>query len=108
MSYKRPLFSTLYAALTRPAPVIHVLIGPRQAGKTTIAKQIQEAIPIPTIYATADSPVLLDASWIETQWRRAVAQGISSGGPLVLILDEVQKIRGWKMIPQLTSSANMV
>jgi predicted AAA+ superfamily ATPase len=95
MNYERPLLSTLRADLTRSATVIHALIGPRQVGKTTIAHQIQESIGIPTIYATADSPVPLDTAWIETQWRRAVAEGSASGGPVLLILDELQKVRGW-------------
>jgi predicted AAA+ superfamily ATPase len=57
MNYSRPLYTTLLATLSRPTPVIHVLIGPRQVGKTTIARQIEHAIDIPTLYATADSPV---------------------------------------------------
>ena len=95
MSYERPLLSTLRTELSRPTPVIHVLIGPRQVGKTTIAHQIQESIDISTVYATADSPVSLDSAWIETQWRRVVADSGPSGGPILLILDEVQKVRGW-------------
>lgn len=75
MSYERPLKSVILAELSRPAPVIHVIIGPRQVGKTTIARQIQDSIGIPTIYATADSPIPLDAGWVETSWRRAVAEG---------------------------------
>ena len=67
MIYKRLLKSALLAELSRPTPVIHVLIGPRQVGKTTIARQIQESIAIPIIYATADSPIPLDGAWIETQ-----------------------------------------
>ena len=54
--------------------VIHVLIGPRQVGKTTIARQIQESVDYRTIYATADSPIPLDDSWIHTHWRRALAE----------------------------------
>jgi hypothetical protein len=95
MSYERPLLSPLRSLLSRPTPVIHALIGPRQVGKTTIARQIQETIGFPSIYATADSPVPLDSSWIETHWRRAVAEGTSSGKPVLLILDELQKVRGW-------------
>lgn len=95
MNYERPLSSTLLAELSRPTPVIHVLIGPRQVGKTTIARQIQEVIDIPTLYATADSPVPLDSAWVETHWRRAVAEGGTKGTPVLLILDELQKVRGW-------------
>jgi hypothetical protein len=95
MSYERPLLSTIRTVLSRPTPVIHVLIGPRQVGKTTIARQIEQSIGIPSVYATADSPVSLDSAWIETQWRRSVADSTPSGGPILLILDEVQKVRGW-------------
>lgn len=95
MIYKRQLYETLHAALSRPAPVIHVMIGPRQVGKTTIARQIQETINIPCVYASADSPVPLDSAWIETQWRRSVAEAAASGTPVLLILDELQKVRGW-------------
>jgi len=101
MNYSRPLYTTLLATLSRPTPVIHVLIGPRQVGKTTIARQIEHAIDIPTLYATADSPVPLDSAWLETQWRRAVAEGGSGGRPVLLILDELQKVRGWSEILKL-------
>ena len=95
MKYERPLLSILRTELLRPTRVIHVLIGPRQVGKTTIARQIEESIGISSVYATADSPVPLDSAWIETQWRRATVEGAASGGPILLILDEVQKVRGW-------------
>ncbi len=95
MNYKRPLFTTLSAALSSPSPVIQVMIGPRQVGKTTIARQIQESIDVPTLYATADSPVPLDSGWLETQWRRAVSESATTGLPVLLILDELQKVRGW-------------
>lgn len=95
MSYKRPLYTTLLANISHPIPVMHVIIGPRQVGKTTIARQIEASIAMPAVYATADSPVPLDAAWIETQWRRALAQAQASGEPVLLILDELQKVRGW-------------
>jgi predicted AAA+ superfamily ATPase len=95
MSYQRQLAKTLHDLLARPTPVVHVLIGPRQVGKTTIARQIESSLGIPVIYASADSPIQLDSSWIEAQWRRAVAPASSQGGPVLLILDELQKVRGW-------------
>jgi predicted AAA+ superfamily ATPase len=95
MSYLRQLQTTLSATLSLPTPVIHVLIGPRQVGKTTIARQIEQTIGFPAIYATADSPVPLDSAWVETQWRRTVSEATASGTPVLLILDELQKVRGW-------------
>lgn len=95
MSFKRHLFVNLRDEISKPTPVIHVLIGPRQVGKTTIARQIQESVNFPTIYATADSPVPLDSTWIETHWRRAVTESKAANSPVLLILDELQKVRGW-------------
>lgn len=37
----------------------------------------------------------LDFSWIDTQWRRAVTERNSVDGPVLLILDEAQKVKGW-------------
>lgn len=95
MVYERQLLLSLRNELTKPTSVIHALIGPRQVGKTTIARQIQESINFPAIYATADSPVPLDSAWIETQWRRAITESNSTHSPILLILDELQKVRGW-------------
>jgi len=66
MEYKRPLQASLLDHLSRPVTVIHAIIGPRQVGKTTIACQIQNAIGIPSIYATADSPVPLHEWFIDS------------------------------------------
>ena len=95
MDYTRPLFNTLLNTLAKPTPVMHVLIGPRQVGKTTVARQVEAVITIPVVYGTADSPVPLDTAWIETQWRRAAARVTAPGEPVLLILDELQKVRGW-------------
>lgn len=95
MHYERPLLTTLRRLFSAPTPVIHAMIGPRQVGKTTLARQVEASIGLPSLYATADSPVPLDAAWIETQWRRAVALAAESGQPVLLILDELQKVHGW-------------
>jgi len=93
MTYQRALFSDLQRILQSPSPVMHVLVGPRQVGKTTIARQLADSLGFPAIVATADSPTPLDGAWIETQWRRALMR--ASDGPVLLVLDEVQKVSGW-------------
>lgn len=98
MIYHRPLYFDIMAALKDPLSVMHIIIGPRQVGKTTIAKQIQETIDIPSIYASADSPTPLDATWVETQWRRALTTQSVTNQPILLILDELQKIPGWSEV----------
>lgn len=95
MHCERPLLTTLRRLFSAPTPVIHAMVGPRQVGKTTLARQVETSVGLPSLYATADSPVPLDAAWIETQWRRAAALAAESAKPVLLMLDEVQKVRGW-------------
>jgi hypothetical protein len=38
MNYERALLSVIRKELSRPTPVIHVLIGPLQSSKTTLAR----------------------------------------------------------------------
>ena len=76
-------------------PVFQVLTGPRQVGKTTIARQVMEKLPFPSVYASADTPLPPGPEWIETQWRRAEVEADRSAGAVLLVLDEVQKVRGW-------------
>ena len=78
MKHEHPLKARLLTSLSRPTSVIHILIGPRQVGKTTIFRQIEKFIGFPSIYAITDSPVPLDSAWTETQWRCAVAERTSN------------------------------
>lgn len=95
MAFQRRLAYDLRDNLSRSTPVIHALIGPRQVGKTTIAHHIQDSLAFPVVYASADSPIPLDTTWIESQWRRALTKFSDSDQRVLLILDEVQKIKGW-------------
>jgi len=74
MSFQRQLSSQLrdhpFTAYTGHTRLDRT--GPRQVGKTTIARHIQDAVGFPVVYASADSPLPLDATWIETQWRPMV------------------------------------
>jgi predicted AAA+ superfamily ATPase len=45
---------------SEPRRFIQVLAGPRQVGKTTIARQVMAAIELPTHYASADDPAQED------------------------------------------------
>jgi hypothetical protein len=50
---------------------------------------------MPSIYSTADSAAPLGAEWLETQWYRAEREAKTTQGPVLLVLDELQKITGW-------------
>ena len=58
--YKRAIFHTLLKRIQEPRRFIQVLAGPRQVGKTTMARQLTEAVSIPVHFVTADEPTLRD------------------------------------------------
>ncbi|HMK59871.1 MAG TPA: ATP-binding protein [Dissulfurispiraceae bacterium] len=95
MAYERPLLKSLLSALKKQLPVFQVLVGPRQVGKTTLARQALAKLPFPSFYASADNPLPPGPEWIATQWRLAEFEAEKSGKPVVLVLDEIQKVRGW-------------
>jgi uncharacterized protein len=97
-TFERSLVPLLVSELEKKQSVFQVLIGPRQVGKTTIARQVMDKLPFPFIYASADNPLPPGPEWIETQWRRAEVEADRSGGAVLLVLDEVQKVRGWSEV----------
>ena len=95
--FRRPAFHTLLKRVQEPRRFIQVIAGPRQTGKTTIARQVAEAVSFPVHFATADEPTLRDRNWLIQQWETArlrLAEGKKGKGAL-LILDEAQKITNW-------------
>jgi predicted AAA+ superfamily ATPase len=46
-------------------------------------------------YASADAPSISTGTWLEREWQLARVLASTTGGPVVLALDEVQKIPGW-------------
>lgn len=103
---KRPLVNEIRERVLSGKPVINVLIGPRQVGKTTIALQVCEDLPFAHIYASADSPVPLGHEWIETQWKLAELELQRGASSVLLVLDELQKVRAWsETIKMLWDSA---
>ncbi len=91
--YVRPIYQTLKKRMAEKRKFIQVLSGPRQTGKTTIARLLVGELDIPSHYASADEPALKGMAWIEQQWETARFQ--SAQKPAVLILDEIQKIPAW-------------
>ena len=95
MHYERSLVHELADALEKTPQLLHVIVGPRQVGKTTAIRQLCAKIGIPSRYASADAPLPPGAEWIETHWRIALADVAKTRAPVLLVLDEIQKVRGW-------------
>ena len=96
--YRRPVLFQLQRRVSEPRRFIQVLAGPRQSGKTTVARQVMQALEMPSHYASADEPTLKDAVWLEQQWEAARLQTRTSQGrprKALLVLDEIQKLPGW-------------
>lgn len=94
---KRHFFETLLKRLQEPRRFIQVLIGPRQVGKTTLARQVAEKLGEPYLYNSADLATLQDALWLQQQWESA-RELAKAKGQALLIVDEIQKIPHWSDI----------
>jgi predicted AAA+ superfamily ATPase len=95
--YKRAVYNVLADRINESRRFIQALIGPRQTGKTTLARQIIDGMKMSSHYASADEPVLKDNAWIEQQWETARIKSTTESGSkrILLVLDEIQKIPGW-------------
>jgi predicted AAA+ superfamily ATPase len=95
--FKRPIHKAVLKRLSAARHFIQVLAGPRQTGKTTLARQLMSDIIMDSHYASADEPTLKDLSWIEQQWEVARSKSLSGRRKkkTLLILDEIQKITSW-------------
>jgi len=96
--FKRSVFSQLRRHVSEPRRFIQVLAGPRQTGKTTLARQLIEASNLPSHYASADEPTLKDTIWLEQQWETGRLRTRTPNprrGKALLVLDEIQKLPGW-------------
>jgi predicted AAA+ superfamily ATPase len=94
---ERGTVQQLLARLQEMPQLMHVVVGPRQVGKTTAAHGVAGRWSGPAVYASADSPLPPSSTWIENQWERA-RRLVEQGPPPLLILDEVQKITGWSEV----------
>jgi hypothetical protein len=85
----------LAARLLEPRRFIQVVWGPRQVGKTTSVRQVLDGAGLEYRYASADTPSIATGTWLESEWQLARVLASTTGKPVVLALDEVQKIPGW-------------
>jgi len=96
MLIERQQLPVLIRRLQEPRRFLQVVAGPRQVGKTTLARQAAEACGLPWRYASADEPTLRGPEWLAQQWEAARLECGDAGA--MLVLDEVQKIAGWSEV----------
>jgi predicted AAA+ superfamily ATPase len=89
--YERAFVAELEQRLRGQAPLMQVLVGPRQVGKTTGMRQLLARLRGNSHYANADDLLVTDRSWLLEQWQKALLMGEGT----LLVIDEVQKIPNW-------------
>lgn len=95
--FKREIVSQLIKRIHEPRRFIQVVTGPRQVGKTTAVHQVLEEWSGLYHYATADLLAPPQPDWIGQQWEMARFHA-KDGQPVILVLDEVQKVSRWSEI----------
>lgn len=95
---RQGLLQSLLTRLAEKRRFLQVLAGPRQVGKTTLARQAMSASGLPAHYVTADEPTLRDRTWIEQQWDLARLKATQNPNGALLVIDEVQKVSDWSSI----------
>ncbi len=87
----RKFIFTLQKRFSEPSPLIQILMGPRQVGKTTGVLQFLETYSQHYHYVSADALLTTNTSWILDQWQ----QTLQKGSKALLVIDEIQKVDHW-------------
>lgn len=114
--FQRAHVATLVSRLGEPPSRIIAVFGPRQTGKTTIVRQALQQAGQDSLYLSVDEseqpgllapygpepaeaapllPQVRDVEWLARNWEEARRRADQPGRGFVLVLDEIQKIRGW-------------
>ena len=114
--FQRSHVATLVSRLAEPPNRIVAVFGPRHTGKTTIVCQALQQIEQDSLYLSGNelkqtgllspsepepaetaplSPQVRDVEWLVRNWEEARRRADQPGQGFVLVLDEIQNIRGW-------------
>jgi predicted AAA+ superfamily ATPase len=88
MIIKRKVEILLKSRISEDFPLIQVIIGPRQVGKTTAIRSVLSNFQ--GVFYSADSPTPIPSAEIELWWKEAL-----NSKDKILAIDEIQKIPGW-------------
>ena len=92
--YKLKVVDVIFQRLLEPRKRIQVIAGPRQVGKTTSIEQAVANYSGGYTYKLAEGLGLAPLDWLVSEWNAARARAKAEGSHL-LIIDEIQKIKGW-------------
>ena len=78
----------------RDNPLLQVVVGPRQTGKSTMLSQALRIWGGPSHFVSADDAVIPSTAWLQNEWQQARNMA-GSRKAIILVIDEVQKIPHW-------------
>lgn len=94
--FERNQVSTLVSRLAESNnPLLEVVVGPRQTGKSTILAQALAKLSVPTTFISADDAIVPSTNWLQTEWQQARNATAGGAHPAVLAIDEIQKVPHW-------------
>lgn len=76
-------------------PLIQVVVGARQTGKSTMIAQALSNLNIPNHSISADDVIGHDVTWLTNEWQQAKNKAVSANGRFVFVVDEIQKVKDW-------------
>lgn len=95
--FKRKEQDILAKRLEEKRQFIQVLQGPRQVGKTTMAKDVFDSSLIKNkLFISADEPTLNELASLDDLWKRHSDQVLKSQQDGLLVIDEVHKYPDWE------------
>ena len=95
--YKLKVVEEILRRFLEPRKRIQVIAGPRQVGKTTSVEQAVAGYHGGYTYKLAEGLGFAPLDWLSAEWNAARARAKADGGHL-LIIDEIQKIKGWSEV----------
>ena len=97
--YERPQVKTIVQRMTEPNnPLMQFIVGPRQTGKSTMFSQALSHFDGARHVVSADDVVDPNDEWLKTEWQQARNISGSAKRPVVLVVDEIQKVRHWPTV----------
>lgn len=97
MAYQRSIVEIIRNRIEEQRQLIQIIIGPQQTGKTTAVNQAVAQAGCPGVFAEATKGESTP-DWIRAQWYRARNMFAALQLPVLLVIDEVQYIRGWSSV----------
>ncbi len=100
--FERNHLEILKKRLAEPRRTIHVVMGPRQVGKSTMVGQFVEQSSVRCDLFSADGVGKNNLSWISERWHESrTRMEINAETERILIFDEIQKIEGWSEVVKM-------